>query len=134
MEFFHFFLSDIQILDRNIRYLSGVNFAECGNIPAAHGTKVQTLNGNVVLDGLYTAHINGTSSDVFHSNKTYSFIPFIPFLDVVESVSLCQSDLSRSVLSHLPLASRILHLELGNSNFRQAGVGNSWVHKGLSGC
>jgi hypothetical protein len=52
--------------------------------------------------------------------------PTVPFpslpLDVVESVSLCQSDLSRSVLSHLPLASRIVHLELGNSNFRQAGV------------
>jgi hypothetical protein len=55
-------------------------------------------------------------------HKTYSSIPLFPFGCCVESVSLCQSDLSRSVLSHLPLASRILHLELGNSNFRQAGV------------
>jgi hypothetical protein len=43
-------------------------------------------------------------------------------LDVVESVSLCQSDLSRSVLSHLLMASQIVHLELGNSNFRKARV------------
>jgi hypothetical protein len=72
--------------------------------------------------GYIRAHINDTSSNVFHSNKTYSSIPLIFPLDVVESVSLCQSDLRRSVLSHLPLASRIVHLELGNSNFRQAGV------------
>jgi hypothetical protein len=76
MEFIHFFLSDIQILDRNNRFIPGKNWAECGNIPAAHGTKVQTLNGNVVLDRIYKAHINSTSIDIFHSNKTYSSIPF----------------------------------------------------------
>ncbi len=47
------FLSDIQIPDRNDRLLPGENWAECGNISPAYGTKVQTLNGNVVLQMRY---------------------------------------------------------------------------------
>jgi hypothetical protein len=42
------------------------------------GTEQRYMNygiGNVVLDGIYKAQINGTGSDVFHSNKTYSYIP-----------------------------------------------------------
>jgi hypothetical protein len=49
------------------------SWAECGNNPAAHGTKVQPLF-MVVLDGIKKAH---TDSDVFLLDKTYSSILLI---------------------------------------------------------
>ncbi len=41
---------------------------------SCHGTKGTDTIGNVVLVRINKAHTNGTSNEVFHSNKTYSSI------------------------------------------------------------
>ncbi len=60
----------IQIPDCNDWFLPGETWAECGNIPAAHGTKERTL----LVKSSWMVYIRLVSlilsSDVFHSNKT----------------------------------------------------------------
>jgi hypothetical protein len=51
--------------------ISALLLAECSRVR----NKGRHTFGNVVSDGIYKVHINGSSSDVFHSNKAYSSNP-----------------------------------------------------------
>ncbi len=68
-----------------------ISSAECGNKPAAHGTKVQPLLVWSSWMELKKDHTIGTSSDVLHFNKTYRSILLRKILKAVK-IAMLESD------------------------------------------